>query len=138
MWVDRSLEMSVAQALTATADSTDHINLGGDFDVGAGAPLYWVVQVDVVLDDTDANETYVMHLETDNNSAFSSGTDLLTFTFTRADPQGTVQWTAVPNANEQFLQTRYVLGGTTPSGSFSSWITHEQPPSWVSLPDAVN
>ena len=99
MWVDKSLEMSVAQAFTASGDSTDHINLGGDFDVGPGHPLYWVVQVDVVLDDADADETYVVNLETDSNSAFSSGTTIASFTFTRGDAAGTRQWVSVPSAN---------------------------------------
>ena len=34
MWVDTSLEMSVAQAVTVDADSDDHINLGSDRFVG--------------------------------------------------------------------------------------------------------
>lgn len=138
MIIDTLLEFSDAQALTATADSTNVVNLGGDFDVGVGQPLYLVVQVDVALDAGTGDETYVVELETDSVAAMSSSAIINTFTFTRGDAAGTRQFQAVASANEQFLQVVYTLGGTTPTGTFSAWLTSEQPASWVSLADAVN
>jgi hypothetical protein len=138
MWIDTLLEFSDAQAVTTTADSTNVIDLSSDRDVGPGQPLYLVVQVDVALDDASANETYVVELETDDNAAMTSSTILNTMTFTRGDVAGTRQWQAIGDNNEQFLQVVYTTGGTTPSGTFSAWLTKEQPESWASYPDAAN
>lgn len=137
MFLDSRNEFSDAQAVSASAASTNLVDLGGDFNVGKGRPLYWVVQVDTALDDADGNETYVADLQTDDNSSFSSATNIAMLTFTRGDAAGTRKYVAVPNENEQYLRTYYNLGGTTPSGAFSAWLTDQEPQSWEALPDAL-
>jgi hypothetical protein len=138
MIIDSLLEFSDAQALTATADSTNVVDLSSDRDVGPGEPLYLVVQVDVALDYTTMDETYVVELETDDNAAMTSSTIIGTLTFTGGDAAGTRQYLAVGANNEQYLQVVYTLGGTTPTGTFSAWLTPFKPESWASFPDAAN
>lgn len=137
--IDSRLVFGTAQAVTATAAATDTIDLKVGRKVGVGEPLYFCVQVTAALDATDANETYVAELQTANDSAFSDGLEtLLSVPFTRGDAAGTFKFVAVPNTNKRHLRARYVLGGTTPSGSFTSWITSEEPRAWEAFPDAIN
>jgi hypothetical protein len=138
MFIDKLLEFSDAQAMTATADSTNVVDLGSDRDVGPGEPLYLVVQVDVALEGTTGDETYVVELETDDNAAMTSSSIIGTLTFTEDDPIGTRQYLVVGANNEQYLQVVYTLGGTTPTATFSAWLTPFKPESWVSYPDAAN
>jgi hypothetical protein len=140
MWIDSSLEFSDAQAIIADAASTDHVNLGSDRNVGPGAPLYVVVQVDVAVAGT--SPTYDITLQTDDNSAFSSATTIASFTQI-TDVNGVAGarfWIAVPSENEQFLRLFYTDGGTGPTGTFSAWLTNEQPESTLGnmYPDATN
>ncbi len=138
MLIDSRLEFSDAQAVTTTADSTNVIDLEVERQIGKGQPLFLVVQVDVALDDGDANETYVVELETDDNAAMSSSVILTTMTFTRGDVAGTRQVALIPLANvQQFLQVVYTHGGTSPSGTWSAWITDQEVESWESLDDAI-
>ena len=138
MFVDSRLEFSDAQALTVTAASTDTVDIGGDFDVGVGEPMWWILQLDVAADDGDANETYIADLETDSTSAFGSATTLATFTITRGDPAGTRFFIALPNTNEQHFRVNYTLGGTSPTVTVSTWLGYSEPTAWVSLPDGAN
>jgi len=138
MYIDERLEFADAQAVTGSGDSTDSVDLGTDRDIGPGRQLWLVISLDVATDFTSGNETYVFNLETDDNSSFSSGTDIASITFIGANPAGTRKYIGVPEANEQFLQIRRVLGGTSPSCTYSAWLTSEEPTALQAYPDAVN
>ena len=138
MYVDSRLEFSVAQALTATADSTNVIDLSADTDVGAGEPLWLVLQVDVATDFTTGDETYTIVLETDDNAAMTSSEVLLSFTLVGAVAAGTRVVHAVPFTNQRFLQVLYTLAGTTPTATLSAWLTGEDPTHWAAQADASN
>ena len=58
MILDSLLKFSDAQALTATADSTNVIDLSNDRDIGIGEPMALVVTVGVAADFTTGDETY--------------------------------------------------------------------------------
>ena len=137
MYIDKELEFSDGQSVTTTAISTNVADIGVDADVGVGRPLWAVIQVDVALDDTTGDETYVVTLETDSVAALSSATVLGTKTFTRGDAAGTMAVIAVPDANEQFIGIRYTVGGTTPTGTWSAWLTDQEPTKWQSYADAI-
>jgi hypothetical protein len=137
MWIDKLLEFSDSQALTATAVSTNVVNLSQDRDIGPGTPLWWVVGVEVALDGTTGDETYVATLQTDDNPSFTSPTTIATITLTRGDAVGTRYFQSLPSANEQYLRVNYTLGGTTPLGTVSSFITAEDPAKWVSQADGI-
>lgn len=137
MWIDKLLEFSDSQALTATAVSTNVVDLTTDRDIGPGSPIWWVVNVEVALDGTTGDETYVVTLQTDDNAAFSSATTIATITMTRGDAVGKRYFVGIPSENERYLRVNYTLGGTTPTGTVSSWITNEDPSKWASTPDGI-
>lgn len=127
MMLDSLLELDNANSMTSSEASTNIVDLGSDRDVGVGRPLYLVVIVTTALDDADADETYSVALQTDDNASFSSATTLLSFSFTRGDAAGTKQVHTIPQTNERYLRLYYTLGGTTPSGAFSAYITDQEP-----------
>lgn len=113
MMLDSFLQLSDAQALTATAASTNHINLGSDRDMGKGEPMALVVTVGVALAGT--SPTFQVAIQTDDNSSFSSATTLQsseTFTALAAGDKVVVP---LGHTNEQYLRANYTLGGTSPT-----------------------
>lgn len=116
MYVDNELVLSNAQALTATADSTNYIDLGVDRDLGKGEPMALVITVDVAADTANANETYQFQLETDDNTSFSSSTIIADATIAGASlTAGSRHVIPLQQNSERYLQGVYTLGGTTPS-----------------------
>jgi len=124
MYIDAQHLFSNSQALTATANSTNLIDLGGDHNVGIGEPMAVVISVEVALDAGNADETYVFTVETDDNSSFSSAATIATKTATRGDAAGTKYVLPIPadTSAEQYLRVVYTLGGTSPSGTVSAFL----------------
>ena len=127
MILDHSLVVSDAQALTATAGSTNVIDMSiTGRKTGAGEPMAFVVFVDVAADVANANETYSFSIQTDDDVAFGSATTLFTVAIAGAsltagskhvlfiDPS----WTF-----EAFARINYTLGGTTPSVTVTTALT---------------
>ena len=137
MYIDKLLELADAQALTATGNTTNTIDLGSDRDVGNGQTLYLVLSLDVAPDAANSDETYVFTLTTDDNSSFSSATTILTQTITRGTAAGTRYVLPIPSANERYLRGTFTLGGTTPSVTYTAWITGQEPTAWAAYPDAL-
>lgn len=116
MITDAQLLFSDAQALTASAASTNYVDLTKDRDIGVGRPLAVVITVDVAADYTTGNETYAVAVQTDDNSSFSSATDLVSYTFVAADrAAGAKIVIPFPHTNERYIRLYYTLGGTTPT-----------------------
>mgnify|MGYP005991332567 FL=1 len=123
MILDSLLKFSDAQALTATADSTNVIDLSNDRDIGKGEPMALVVTVGVAADFTTGDETYQFQLETDDNAAFSSATVIGDVTVAAANlAAGDKVVIPLGHSNERYLQARYVLGGTTPSVTVDAYL----------------
>jgi len=124
MILDAQHLFSDAQALTATAASTNLIDLGTDGNVGVGEAMAVVIVLDVAADDSDADETYVAAIQTDTVAAFSSATELGSLTITRGDAAGSRYVFMLPKsaAAEQFLRINYTLGGTTPTATVTSFL----------------
>ena len=123
MILDSLLKFSDAQALTATADSTNVIDLSNDRDIGKGEPMALVVTVGVAADFTTGDETYQFQLETDDNAAFSSATVIGDVTVAAANlAAGDKVVIPLGQTNERYLQARYVLGGTTPSVTVDAFL----------------
>lgn len=123
---DAQLQYSAAQALTATAVSTNIIDHTVDGNLGIGNPMVVVVFVDVALDATTGDETYTFKLETDDNSGFSSATQVGgTVTMTRGAAAGTRYVLSVPpdTTMERYSRLTYTLGGTTPTGTVTAFLT---------------
>lgn len=136
MIYDNRLKFSESQALTATAASTDNVDFSGDFDMGPGRTLWAVVTVDVALAGTVP--TFEVEIQTDDNSGFSSATTIASSGTVTSAAAGTSFVIALPYANERYLRLRYVLGGTSPTVTVTSFLTDQEPYSHGVYPDADN
>ena len=70
---DRQLMMSLDQAVTATAASTDYIDLGAVRNVGVGEEL-WVVFTVTTTTTSGGSTTLDLVIQSDDNTSFSSAT----------------------------------------------------------------
>lgn len=108
---------SDAQALSATAASTNVIDHGSDRNIGVGEPLAVAITLDVASDGANGDETYVADLETDTVEGFGSPTTIGTVTIPRGTAAGTPFVIGVPadTTAQRFTRLNFTLGGTTPS-----------------------
>lgn len=137
MYVDAQMLLSDAQALTATAFSTNTIDLASmtpQRDPGVGEPLEVNIQVDVAADFTTGDETYTFQFVQSANANLSSPDILVQEVvlasaltagagFTIAIPQGRI--------TKRYIGLQYTLAGTTPTVTVTAFV---QPRSMSSLP----
>lgn len=136
MIIDRRLQVSLNQALTATAPSTDTIDLGSDRDIGPGEPLWFVIVFKTAM--TGTSPTFAAAIQTDDTSGFGSPATLVTSeTVSGATPAGRQIVIPMPLTNERHLRLNYTLGGTTPAVTVDAWLTNQHPQVWSALPDAI-
>ncbi|GAB5471749.1 MAG: phage protein [Rhodospirillales bacterium] len=135
MLIDSRLVFSDAQALTASAASTDRVDLGQDRDIGPGRTLYLVIAVQEAADATTGNETYSFALQTDSSAGFGSATTLVSRSISAAElTAGSQHVLPMTLTNERYLRLYYTLGGTTPSVTVTAWLTDQEPQAWRALP----
>lgn len=121
MFMDALLLVSDAQALTATAVSTNTIDLGNPTvkrRIGSGESVGFAVTVDVAADATTGDETYVVEVISSASADLSSPTVLASRTILAADlAAGAVHYIHVPKGTpiQRYIGLRYTLGGTTPT-----------------------
>ena len=125
MYVDKLLKLSDAQALTATAVSTNVIDLSSDRDIGIGEPMGLVVTVGVAADYTSSDETYKFTLQTATDAAFSSAVTVFETAALAGNtlPAGAKVVIPLGHENLQFLRVNYTLAGTSPSATVDAFIT---------------
>lgn len=124
MRLDKENALSVAQALTATAVSTNAIDLGvaSNF-IGSGEPMTVFFNVTVAADVANGDETYAFNLISDDAAALSSPTTLTgSFAIARATLTAGYRFAiAVPiGVAERYFGVQYTLGGTTPTLTISA------------------
>lgn len=125
MILDAQNLLSDAQAVTADAASTNYIDIGVARNLFDGEPMAVVLQVDVAADGTTTDETYEFQIETDDNTSFSSPTDLLVHSIGYAAlTAGSTHVLPVPvgAAVEKYLRLFYNVGGTTPSVTVTAFL----------------
>ncbi len=124
MFLDAYQRFSDAQAVTTTAVSTNIVDLGGDRNIGVGEPMAVVVVLDVGTDFTTGDETYVVTLETDDNSSFSSAAVIATKAIIGLNAAGSKFVLGVPadSSCERYLRLNYTQGGTTPTATYTSFL----------------
>jgi len=145
MFLDYENEFSDSQAVTATAISTNVLDLGSTptlRDIGQGIPLFLVIQVDTAATAAGA-ATVTFSLESDSTA------DLAT--------SATVHWTssaigkatlvagymviamALPMGDyERYLGVRYTVAtGPLTAGAFSAFLTNDVQ-KWTAYPNAAN
>ncbi len=129
---------SDAQALSATAASTNIIDLGVERRIGSGEPMVVVITVDVALAGT--TPTFVATLQSDDNSGFASAATVAATPSYSALAVGRRLYLSVPPDlnTERYLRLNYTLGGTTPTVTVTSFL---QPASMINTdyqyPDAL-
>lgn len=128
MFVDSKLVLSDAQAMAATAVSTNVIPVSGN--IGPGEPMAVAVTVHVAADKVTGDETYQFILQTSADAAFTSPVNLITTeAFSGAVlTEGTTFMVPLGSNNLAFLRMNYVLAGTTPAISVDA---HLQPQSMI-------
>jgi len=138
MWVDKQLEFSDSQAVTATAISTNVADLNPAFnyntsvDIGTGEDVYLVVQCDASAAAAGA-ATVVLTLESSAAAGLtSSNVHLTSVTWQIADmTAGKTLWAVkLPSGVNipylRYLGVRYTVStGPLTAGAFSAFITKD-------------
>lgn len=126
MLLDAQLLFSDLQAVTVTANSTNLIDTLAARDIAAGEELYIVCEVTTTAT-ADGSATVTFSLETDDNSSFSSATQLYT---TAAIGKATLVagYRALafklPRYTERYLRLVYTVAtGPLTAGKFLAGIT---------------
>ena len=144
MYVDSQLQFSDAQAVTATALSTNYVDAGVARALGVGRPLYIVVICVVAMTDSSSDSTVAVTLETDgavsgSPANLTSGNVVLSLgTFAALSAVGTRLIAHLPpepaNAFERYIAVKYtVANGNLTTGSFDAFITTDIA-AWAAYP----
>lgn len=130
MLLDLQNQFSNAQAITATAASTNSIDLGGIRNIGGGQDLFLVFIVTTAFTDVGSDSTVTPSLQTDDNSGFASAATIRTFDVLAAlTPINTKRIYRLEPYNDASLYERYiqimytVAGGNLTTGSITSFLT---------------
>lgn len=123
--IDNQLRLGTAQALSASGNTTDYLDISKVRNLGDGNPLAMVFTVTVAADYTTTDEAYTFAIQCDDNTSFSSPTTLESrlFSLANANPPGTYLKAGaqvvlpIPAglSVEQYVRGNFTLGGTTPS-----------------------
>lgn len=136
MIIDKLLQVSSDQAFTATAASTDVVDLLTARDIGRGEQMWCVAVCKVAMGGT--SPTAVLSVETDDNASRSSvATIAQSATFAAMAKGDKIILPLPPGAYERYLGAKLTLGGTSPTGTFDIFFTNQDPTSWTSYPDAL-
>jgi hypothetical protein len=113
-YLDRMNLFSNEQAITATAASTDVVDLGSSRDVGAGEPLYVLVQV---TQSFDALTSLTIALQTSATENFASPVQLTARTVALAGLTAGATFSVgpVPGGTLRYVRLYYTVTGTTPT-----------------------
>lgn len=130
--MDAQNEFSTNQSITAAAASENIIDLGVARDVGVGSPdLYLVILVKETFDDSGDDSTLAVKVQTDDNEAFASPTDVATLvTIPALAAAGTQYVFHLPNgvlaAYQQYMRLYYTPGnGDLSAGKLDAFLTRD-------------
>lgn len=127
MMLDAQHLFSDAQALTATAVSTNVIDLGSDRDIGKGEPMAVVIIVDVAADFTTGDETYQIDVQSGSTATptkvVARRIPVVTASNLTSDlGLGKQIVIPLPHDGDRYYRLNYTLGGTTPSVTLTSFL----------------
>lgn len=131
MLTDNELFFSDAQAITASAASTNYLDLGiAGRNIGSGEELHLVMIVSTAFTDASSDSTVTASLQTDDNTSFSTATTIRTFdTLAALTAVGTTRiyklepFTAA-GLYERYIQLYYtVAGGNLTTGAIKAFLT---------------
>lgn len=157
MFLDDLLKFSDSQALTATALSTNVIDIGSvDRNIGQGEPLAVVVVVEVAADQTTGDEDYQFDVENASDAGITTARKLLARrVFESGTPAAPLEDADLLVAGarivlpipagglaeaERYIAVRYTLAGTTPTITVSAYLMPLSmiEPARVVYPDGFN
>jgi len=136
MFTDYETLMSDDQAITATAASTNYIDIGADADIGIGQPVNILVQVTEAFTNLT---NLAIAIQTDDNSSFSSATTIYTETIVLANltAGAKINMRVFPPANERYVRMYYTVTGSAPNAgkiTAGAVVDHQDE---ASYPDAL-
>lgn len=130
MILDKSLELSLAQAVTTTALSVNVIDIAAARNIGAGEDLFLYIRVGAAAQAAGA-ATVNFQLQTDSNSAMGTAVTVLD---SGAIPKASLGGNSVlkfrlpSTAFRQYLALNYLVAtGPLTAGDFSAWICSDAP-----------
>jgi hypothetical protein len=130
MYVDKLLQFSSAQAITAAAASTDYIDLGSVRNIGDGEDLYLVSVVTTAFTDASSNSTLSVSLYGDSTTTFTPDGSDVVFTIPALAAIGDT-FAAKLSPSHAALGYRYVQAYYTPNngdlstGAVTTFITKD-------------
>lgn len=128
MYKDRHLQFSSAQALTATAVSTDIHDCGADRDIGVGKNLCAVVSFKTALGGT--SPTYQFKIQSATDAAFTTPIDEFVSPLFGTGGIAVAANTAVqyqfPPTNKRYVRFQHIMGGTSPTLTVDANIVLEE------------
>ena len=128
MMFDAQNLFSDAQALTATAVSTNVVDLGVSRNLGKGEPMAVVFCTDVAADFTSADETYQIDIQSGATATptkvVARRIPVVTASAATSDlAAGKIIVVPLPlDSVDRFLRINYTLGGTTPTWTVTSFL----------------
>lgn len=122
MLLDAQTLLSDAQALTATANSTNVYDSSSDRNIGLGTPLGVKITCDVAIGGTSPTAT--AKIVTDDNASLSSKTDVTGAVSLAGLAAGGSVIIPVPpdTVMERYIAVTYTLGGTSPTITVTAWL----------------
>ncbi len=114
MLFDAKLLMSNAQAITASAASTDIIDRGDSKDVGRAGDIPLVIQV---VEPFNTLTSLTIDLQTDDSSGFGAARSLYQIVVPLADLKLGYQTPVItlPQKTKRYLRVNYTVTGTAPT-----------------------
>lgn len=139
MFLDSDLQFSDSQALTATALSTNVVDLTATLrNIGEGEPVAVVFVVEVAADQGTGDESYTFDVEVASDAAVTTARQLVgRRIFEAGTPAAPAQdadllvagFAFVVNVpplsggeSQRYVAVRYTLAGTTPSVTVSAYL----------------
>ena len=122
MIIDSELVLSDAQAITASAASTNYYDFGAA-GAGEGNPLRAVVHVNTTFDNLTS---LALALQCDDNTSFSSAKTLTSRSIVLASlvANKKIDLGVVPSECERYLRAYYTVTGTNPAaGALTMFLT---------------
>jgi hypothetical protein len=132
MLLDVQTGFSVAQVITATAASTNNLDLGVVRNIGVGEELYLLFIVTAAFTDSGSDSTVTPSLQTDTTSAFGAAVTVRTYdTLAALTPLGTKRMYKLEPFTDvglykRFVQIMYtVANGNLTTGAISAYLTKD-------------
>lgn len=132
MIMDKENQFSDAQAITATAVSTNYVDLGIARNIGVGENMYLVMIVTTAFTDSGSDSTVTPSLETDDNTSFSSPVTLRTYdviaALAAANTKRVYRIEPYNDAGrfERYIQLRYTLAnGSLTTGAITAFLSKD-------------